>query len=188
MWYSLDMEKKIFIAINLPEGIKKKLEFSQERISKSFNDFCPIKWTRKNNLHITLFFIGYVDIDELVSIFDKVENIAKNFDPFNVQMDKISYGPKGKNPKMVWVEGKESPEMAKMNSELEKVILGTRGERNKFIPHITLGRIIQWQFRKIDPEENPDISEDVDMSFIVDSLDVMESVKGQYVNLKTIKL
>lgn len=182
------MEKKIFIAINLPEGIKKKLVFSQEKISRSFNDFCPIKWTRKNNLHITLFFIGYVDINDLVDVFNKVENIAKKFNPFSVSMERISYGPKENNPKMVWVEGKKSLEMAKMNKDLEKIILESKGERNEFIPHITLGRIIQWQFRKIEPEENPDISEDISMSFIAESLDIMESVKGQYVVLKTIKL
>jgi 2'-5' RNA ligase len=182
------MKKKIFIAINLPEGIKKKLEFSQERISRSFNDFCPIKWTRTDNLHITLFFIGYVNIEELVDIFNKVETVAEKFSPFSVKMEKIAYGPKGKSPKMVWVEGKESSEMTKMNKELEKIILGISGESKQFIPHITLGRIIQWQFRKIEPDENPDISEDVSISFVIDSLDIMESVKGGYDILKSIKL
>ena len=62
------MKKKIFIAINLPEKIKSELVSYQEKIDRFFDDTCPIKWTKKDNLHITMFFIGFVEYDELIDV------------------------------------------------------------------------------------------------------------------------
>ena len=180
------MKKKIFIAINLPERIKNKLEKYQEEISSSFNDFCPIKWTRKENLHITLFFIGFVEFDELMDVFNRVEQAVENIDPFNVDLENISYAPKADNPKMVWANGKESSEMIEINDQLEKALDFTTV--NKFKPHITLGRIIQWQFKRMELDERPDIFKEFDIFFPVESIEIMESVKGGYITLKSINL
>jgi len=180
------MKKKIFIAINLPERIKNKLEKYQEEISSSFNDFCPIKWTKKDNLHITLFFIGFVEIDDLLDVFNKVEKAVKNIEPFNVDLESISYSPKVDNPKMIWVNGKRNNEMIKINNQLEKELDFI--SINNFKSHITLGRIIQWEFKKIDLEERPDIFKEIDLFFPVESIEIMESSRGEYITLKSINL
>jgi len=189
------MNKRIFISIGLPESVKNKLVSYQEEISNSFmhfNDFCPVKWTKKHNLHITLFFVGYVELDELVQVFEAVEKIVKNHNSFKIDLKSISYGPKEKSPKMVWANGENSPELGKLQAELEKELLDVRQPDNSFIPHITLGRIVQWQFKKIEPEERPDISKDISLSLNVDSIEIMESElkKGgaHYIVLKSIPL
>ena len=189
------MNKRIFISISLPESVKNKLVTYQEEISNSFthfNDFCPIKWTKKHNLHITLFFVGYVELDDLVNIFEIVENIAKKHESFKIDLKSVSYGPKEKSPKMVWANGENSPELGKLQAELEKELLEVRQPDNSFTPHITLGRIVQWQFSKIEPEERPDISKDFSLSFNVSSMEIMESdlKKGgaHYTILKSIPL
>lgn len=185
------MNKRIFISIGLPKNIQDKLVSYQEEISNSFtnfNDFCPIKWTKKHNLHITLFFVGYVELDDLVNVFEIVENIAKNHERFKIDLKDISYGPKEKSPKMVWVSGENSLELGKLQTELEKELLEVRQPDNGFTPHITLGRIIQWQFNKIELEERPDIFKDIALSFPVNSIEIMESEGGHYTVLKSISL
>ncbi|MFA5714678.1 MAG: RNA 2',3'-cyclic phosphodiesterase [Candidatus Paceibacterota bacterium] len=189
------MNKRIFVSISLPESIKNKLVLCQEEISDSFlhfNDFCPVKWTKKHNLHITLFFIGYVELEQLVSVFETVENIVKKHDSFKIDLKNISYGPKEKSPKMVWVSGENSPELGKLQSELEKELLNVRQPDNSFTPHITLGRIVQWKFNKIEPEERPDVFKDISFSFNVGSVEIMESDPNkpgnQYAVLKSIPL
>ena len=52
----------------------------------------------------------------------------------------------------------------------------------------TLGRIVQWQFKRIDEDQIPQIEEYPNLSFNVNSIDIMESVKGRYVILKSINL
>jgi len=172
------MKKRIFISIGLPESVKNKLESLSREISDSFtnfNDFCPVKWTRKHNLHVTLFFIGYVEIEDLPGIIKTVERIVKKHQSFKINLKDISYGPKEKSPKMVWANGENSPELGELQAELEKELLDVREPDNRFTPHITLGRIIQWQFNKIESEERPDISKDLSLSFKVESVDIMES-------------
>jgi len=189
--YCLNMNKRIFISISLPKNIQDKLVSYQEEISRSFtnfNDFCPVKWTKKHNLHITLFFVGYVELDDLVNVFEIVENIAKNHERFKIDLKDISYGPKEKSPKMVWVSGEISPELGELQAELEKELLDVRKPDNSFTPHITLGRIVQWQFNKIELEERPDIFKDIDLSFPVDSIEIMESEGAHYTVLKSISL
>ncbi|MBI4101693.1 MAG: RNA 2',3'-cyclic phosphodiesterase, partial [Candidatus Nealsonbacteria bacterium] len=49
------MRHRIFLAINLPENVKKKLaDF------KSKWPDLPCRWTKAENLHITLVFLGSV--------------------------------------------------------------------------------------------------------------------------------
>lgn len=189
------MKKRIFISIGLPENVKNKLESCSREISNSFtyfNGFCPVKWTRKHNLHVTLFFVGYVELDELTEIFEAVEKIVKKRRSFKINLKDISYGPKGKSPKMVWVNGENSSELGELQAEMEKELLKVGQPDNRFTPHVTLGRIVQWQFNKIEPEERPDINKDVSISFEVNSIDIMESElrKGgaRYTVLKSIPL
>ena len=169
------MNKRIFISIALPENIRRKLVGGQEEISRSFGDFCPIKWTRPGNLHITLFFVGYVELEELPEIFKTIEEAAARHEPFAIEIEGISYGPSGKAPKMVWANGKKSPELAALQSDLNDKLAQLSMSDNKFTPHITLGRIVQWQFNRIEPEERPDINISLPLSFSVESIDVMES-------------
>lgn len=189
------MQKRIFISIGLPEKIRNKLVEYQQEISQSFtnfNDFCPIKWSKKHNLHITLFFIGYLELEELVPMIDNIEKIASNHGSFVLNLKSISYGPKADTPKMVWANGKNSEELGKLQAEIEKELLNTRKPDNSFVPHITLGKIIQWQFNRIEVEERPDIFKDIDLSFAVNSIEIMESNLGRggadYAILKSIPL
>jgi 2'-5' RNA ligase len=199
---------RIFIAINLPEDVKNKLVGFQKKIAELFSplqDEFPnrglVRWTKKENLHITLEFIGYVNNDELLKIIEVVKRAAEKNRPFSVKITKICYGPwppkfpeitteekerkqKFGWPRMIWAVGEKSKEFASLRDDLKKFLSefpanrqnpsASRKER-KFSPHITLGRIRQWQWRRIEPEERPAIEQDINLNFSVDSIEVMES-------------
>lgn len=168
------MKKRVFIAINLPENIKNKLEEIQRKTENSFSYFngvCPITWTRKNNLHITLLFLGNIETEDLFEIFEKLENIIQETDQLEINLNSILYSPKD-NPRMVWVNGEKSKELKEFQEKIEEELFN-RGNK-EFNVHITLGRIKQWQFKRIEKEEIPEL-EQVDLSFKVDSIEVMES-------------
>jgi 2'-5' RNA ligase len=146
------MRHRIFIAINLPEEIKKELVKYQSKWPG-----LPIRWTKKDNLHITLEFLGYLSDDELVKVMQRTKELASKHKPFSISLCKICYGPPGKlPPRMVWVVGEKIKEFG-------------------FSPHITLGRIRTWEWRKIEPEERPAIEEEINLNFGVNSIEVMES-------------
>ncbi len=54
-------------------------------------------------------------------------------------------------------------------------VVGEKIEELNFSPHITLGRIRTWEFRRIEPEERPEVNEEINLNFEVNSIEVMES-------------
>lgn len=188
---------RIFIAINLPENIKKKLADCQKNLPE-----LPIRWTKRENFHITLEFIGYVNNDELLEIMEIAKKVALRHSPFLVHLTKICYGPLDKDlPRMVWAIGEKSKEFASLRDDLERSLfefpenrrnLSTSKKAREFSPHITLGRIRQWEWRWIEPEERPAVEEDINLTFEAKSIEVMESklkkTGAEYTMLETYNL
>ena len=149
------MRHRVFIAINLPEDAKKKLASYGDKWPE-----LPVRWTPKDNLHITLEFLGYMQDEEILEALKTAKELAQKHRSFEVKLNKICYGPPEKMPpRMIWTVGE-------MTREFE------------IIPHITLGRIKTWQWKQIEPEERPEIEEDINLIFEVNSIEVMESNMG----------
>jgi len=165
---------RIFIAINLPEDIKKELVSYQEKWPE-----LPVRWTKKENLHITLVFIGSVSDEEVLEICKIVREVAQRQKSFPINFKRVCYGPPGKTPpRMVWVEGEKSGELGELQQDLEnsisKISIG-KSEKREYAPHLTLGRIKEWEFKKIEPEERPEVETEINLNFDVNSIEVMES-------------
>ena len=146
------MRHRIFIAINLPEDIKKELSSFENKWPE-----LPVRWTKKDNLHITLEFLGYLSDEEVSKTCQETKELAAKHKPFTVTLNRICYGPPDKIPPyMVWAMGEKIREL-------------------DLSPHITLGRIKTWEWRRLEPEERPEIEEEINLSFEVNSIEVMES-------------
>jgi RNA 2',3'-cyclic 3'-phosphodiesterase len=165
------MNHRIFIAINLPDKVRSNLSGQQLKWAE-----LPCRWTKEENLHITLAFLGSLNDEELLELCKITKEIASRHESFTVNLNKIIYGPTSQNPKMVWVESEGSKELSKLQRELENSLPVEKDKENrKYSPHITLGRLKPWEFRKIEPEERPVVNESISLSFEVKSIDIMES-------------
>ncbi|MEA3295554.1 MAG: RNA 2',3'-cyclic phosphodiesterase [Patescibacteria group bacterium] len=160
--------KRIFIAINLPNKIKDELSRFQDALNE-----LPVKWIKKDNLHITLSFIGKIDDNQILEVGEIVKNIVADYNKFFVNLIEIDYGPKNIfPPRMIWATIGDNSALREINKNLEKSL---KLKNDNFFPHITLGRINQWQYKKIEPEERQEIKQDIDLNFKVKSIDIMES-------------
>jgi 2'-5' RNA ligase len=166
------MRHRVFIAVNLSDDIKRKLEDFQRK----WLDL-PARWTKKDNLHITLLFLGYLSDEELLEVCRISQEVASRNLSFEINLNKILYGPPKKMPpRMIWVEGEKSKEFASLRKDLEKSLsYAPPKEEHAFSPHITLARIKTWQWKEIEPEERPQIEEELRLILKVDSIEVMES-------------
>ncbi len=172
----MNKKRRIFIAINLPEDIKKTLADEQ----KKWQDF-PARWVNPENIHITLVFVGYIEDSGLEKIKQAVGEVVKKHPPFSITLNEISYGPpKIIPPRMVWAVGESLDDFISLKNELEKELSKSKNirfipEKREAVPHITLARIKEWEWRRIEPEERPQIEEEIDLTFPVNSIEVMES-------------
>lgn len=169
------MQRRLFIAVNLPEKIKKGLldyQFKWPEI--------PARWVNKDNLHITLVFLGYLADDEIAEICRISKEVARKQDPFLLTFKKIVFGPPKKPPRMIWATGEKSEELAHLQNVLEKSLANAENvaftsEKSSFSPHITLARLKSFEFRNMEPEEVPQVDEEINLNFEVTSIELMES-------------
>lgn len=171
------MEKRhrIFIAINLPADVKKALAKYQAKWPE-----LPARWTDQNNLHITLEFLGDLTDQEIGDTCMIAKEVALRHRVFSVNLNRIIFGPKNKfPPRMIWAEGEKSKEIFDLKNDLQNSLLESvrfAPESREFTPHITLARISEWQFKAIEPEEVPEVNENIELIFTVESIEVMESI------------
>ena len=167
------MSKRIFIAINLPLEIKKQLLAYKDQWPE-----LPARWVKVENLHLTLAFLGYVKDEKLPEVIEIVHKVASQHHPFTIHLTKIIYAPPDKvPPRMVWALGEKSEELTTLYNDLQRALqqYNFRTETRELTPHITLARIRTFAWRKMDLEERPQIDEEIDFSFEVNSIEVMES-------------
>ena len=195
------MLHRIFIAINLPPQIKKVLASYQKQFQKEFSSLDSlsnniVKWILPENFHITLEFLGNMSDQGILDIGNYAKKIALKNEPFNLVLDDISFGPLGnygestiKTPKFIWARGQQSPELSKLFRDLDNILFIRKvtlrkGDKNlmekeknssHFTPHITLARLRQWQFSKIEFDERPRVNENLDLNFRINSIQIMES-------------
>lgn len=164
--------KRVFIAIEFSENIKNYLNQIQQIVSSNSSSG---NFTHKENLHLTLKFIGEVKID----IIDKIENCiditALNQNCFQLYFDRLGQFPRG-NKSIVWIGLKPNKLLDKLNLTIETSLdkIGIKKEERSFTPHITLGRqaALNESFHLI--SEKISILND---PILVDKITLMESTR-----------
>ncbi len=171
------MEKiRTFIAINLDSKIR-------EYLSSLTNDLniggeSKIKWVDKNNLHITLKFLGYISSEQLDLINSGLKEIINQHNPFLIKLSSdIGIFPTYKMPRIIWVGIKEGAnELKELYNSVEKILYkkGFPRENKDFSGHITIGRVkyIKDKNNLIDFLKNMHVK---CLSQEVKSIDLMES-------------
>ena len=163
--------RRIFIAVNLPEKVKKEIYEKAGRVALENSSKGSLKVVEKENLHITLKFVGYVNDEELQEIIENAEKI--DFNGFE-----IVFGNAGSfNARVLWVgveHGKERLEA------LAKIVQGVseKGD-NRFSPHVTIARnktMPTGKAREIVEKIN---SGKINIKMDVERFEVMESVLGR---------
>lgn len=162
------MKRKIFISINLPSRTKKRLIKAMEK----WQDL-PVKWVKEANLHMTLFFLGFVDDQSVIEVCEKIRDLSQNHEIFDIEFSSITFGPTAEDPRMIWVAGEASEELKKLVEKIEKELGIFSSEKKEFRPHITLGKIRKNKWDEL--PEKPEISKEFPLLVNVESVDVMAS-------------
>lgn len=136
---------RLFFAIDLPEHLKdsllKQAQLDNENIWR---------WTSKDNLHLTLEFIGSTNEEDLAKIIRIGEQSCRGINPFEIKIKYLCFGPEEKTVKrMIWaiLEASESLKNLKnsLAQNLTKEGIDFQIEKQKFQPHITLARLKQGE-------------------------------------------
>jgi 2'-5' RNA ligase len=173
------LKKKIFIEVNVPSQMRRRLAQKVAQWAE-----LPVKWLKEESLHITVSFIGYVDESVIPDICQKVNEVVKDFESFEIIFEHIELGPDAINPRIVQLTGAPRAELGKLSEVIEQALGMRPTEHKEFRPHITLGRIRKLKWDEL--LEKPAIHEKFNVAMTVDSVVIMESKGGgaEYVALE----
>lgn len=130
-----------FIAIKIDESLKDKMTEVQSKLSKSCAD---VKWVERENLHITLKFLGDVSLKKLKEVKSCLNEILPNEKSFKISFSKVGYFPNINNPRVVWIGTENGGEkLISLSKKIEDNFckIGFKKEDREFKPHLTIGRV-----------------------------------------------
>lgn len=131
---------RCFIEIDIPDNIKayigeKVTQIKNENASTEY-DFRIVK---KENLHITLAFLGEIDEKTLDKTIKKVSETTKAFGSFECSLSKIEAVP-AKYPRRIWITLNENIALSKLYEKLKKALM-LENDHAGFKAHITAARL-----------------------------------------------
>ncbi len=132
---------RLFIAIELPEEIKRGIAAIQEKLRKSGADAA---WTRPEGIHLTLKFLGEVPDAKVMDIRTALAGAVSGAAGFRLEAAGAGAFPNSRNPRVLWLGVRGDLErLGALQSAVEgaMVKLGFDPEDRAFSPHLTLARI-----------------------------------------------
>ena len=125
---------RLFIAIDLPESIK----YQVRSLCFGLNG---VKWTRAEQMHLTIRFIGEVDgfrLDDIALELSKLRDRS-----LILYLKGVGFFPPTGDPKVLWAGLAHSDKLEKLYRKINRALMdiGLKSEHRNFAPHITLGRI-----------------------------------------------
>lgn len=138
--------KRIFVAIELSIDLSHRLIRFQESFGEEIqNENFSISFTRPENIHSTLVFVGDVPLELLPLISESLRKLAKSLYPFEVTSKGVDAFPSPSEARILWAgfdeKSAELLELIKRTIEKELSEIGIEKEVKPFVPHVTLGRL-----------------------------------------------
>jgi len=124
---------RLFVAIALPDSVADGLVMLQGGIPGA-------RWSTREQLHLTLRFIGEVDGRDAAAIDDALAAIRSP--GFALELKGVGeFG--GRNPRALWAGVRDEGPVVHLQRKIESAVqrAGIAAEERKFSPHITLARL-----------------------------------------------
>ncbi len=135
------MKIRTFVAIEIPKDIMSKIAELQSNLKKLGE---RVSWTKSENIHLTLKFLGDTDEDLIDEIISQLKESAASVKPIQISIRTVGTFPNLKNPRVIWVGAEsEQTQLIELASKIEAGMekFGFKKENRPFSAHLTLGRV-----------------------------------------------
>ncbi|MBU1202128.1 MAG: RNA 2',3'-cyclic phosphodiesterase [Nanoarchaeota archaeon] len=126
---------RLFIAVDISEELKEEIL----KLEKEIQHFQKMSIVPKENLHITVKFLG--EVDDQNKIINALRNVE--FEAFNMTTDKTGFFPNDNFINVAWVGFDESKAMLDLQRLIDNSLSELFKKENNYIPHVTFARI-KW--------------------------------------------
>jgi len=141
--HNLRKTVRTFVAIEPNETLKILLTDTIEKLKRmGFNG----NWIKPENIHLTLFFLGNLDMHKIADVAYKMGERISGFPTFVYDVEKLGYFAKDGVLKALWFGVHGGKTLEGIYSEVKRSIIFNSIDVSKetFVPHITVGRIKKY--------------------------------------------
>lgn len=145
---SLSLEPKLsrlFIAITSPDAVRAKLMDVQREL-KPVLPVNSTAWTRSENMHLTVRFLGNVESARVPELTDRLGARLAGFGEFDVVCERLGCFPDLCYPRVVWAGVHDAGgRLAQLHRQVDEAVAGfaEKPAEARFEGHITLARLRQ---------------------------------------------
>jgi len=134
---------RAFVALPLPPELREALGRLIEQLRAGVPPKA-VRWVRPDNLHLTLRFIGNLEVGNVDAVESALHMASHSMRPFRLRLNSLGCFPNWCSPKVLWI-GIDGA-MQSLHELQAKVHIATvkwgKLEEREFHPHLTLGRVV----------------------------------------------
>jgi 2'-5' RNA ligase len=134
---------RLFIAIRLPDQIQAALERAQTRLRSSLRQ-SSVRWTRPEQLHLTLRFLGNVEAHRVEALITAGQSACRDFAQLSLRVEEVGFFPNERFPRVIWAGVRDSgQQLGLLQTAVQTATQEFCSEPpdHRFQGHVTLGRI-----------------------------------------------
>ena len=129
---------RLFVAIEIPEAVKDSVE---EAFTPWRETFPKARWVPRENMHVTLRFLGRTWPRLTDWVPQQVEAAAADVSPFTARLRGLGSFPSAKRGRALWAAFEDVDHIAGLAAEIEVALEDEfPAERRPFHPHLTVAR------------------------------------------------
>jgi RNA 2',3'-cyclic 3'-phosphodiesterase len=134
---------RLFVAISIPEPFRDEIA----RVQRELESIAPpraIRWTRPEQFHVTLRFLGGVPAAHLENLKAAVGAVCANVRPLQLRAAGVGFFPNARRPRVIWVGIQDAEQLLiNLQKQIEAAVQPFTAERGaeNFTGHVTLARV-----------------------------------------------
>lgn len=132
---------RLFVALSIPDGVARSLMLLQGGVPGA-------RWQAREQLHLTLRFVGEVDGGDARALDDALAGI--DAPAFEMQLHSVGqFG--NKQPHSLWAAARQNDLLEHLARKVDTAIrrVGQPQDAHKFTPHVTLARLRHPELDKV---------------------------------------
>jgi len=132
---------RAFVAVEIPDAVKDEII---RLVSHFSHKGYPVRWVSRNNLHLTLVFLGNNPPEFIAGVKERLTGVAAATCRFDVSLKGLGVFPNERSPRVVWLgieQGRNELTALAHDTLKGLVTIGFIPEKRPFSAHLTIGRV-----------------------------------------------
>jgi 2'-5' RNA ligase len=133
---------RLFIALAVPLAVRKEIGRAQSQLQRATRPGV-IRWTRPEQFHVTLKFLGDVPSEQVAALEQSVARVCSGFQALRLSAQGIGFFPGAQKPRVIWAGiDDDNGQLSELYRKMDEAVqpFAPAGKPERFAGHITLGR------------------------------------------------